>query len=1597
MMSLRAVHAGTGYQYLLRSVATHDAQPEAGQSLADYYAAKGTPPGRWIGTGCAGLESDATAAGHTVDEAQMAALYGEGLHPDTDAKMRDGTALVDCKLGRAFPIYTGGKPVLEAIAKAEKTFQRTEGRRPTVAERGDIAESVGRPFYLADGGFDHASGADVIAYVNRERDQVKQAVAGFDFTFSPVKSVSVLWALADENTASQVAALHHEAVAEALAWAETNAIYTRTGAGGIQQVRAKGLIGAEFTHFDTRGGDPDLHSHVLLANKVQDADGNWKALDGQAIFQMHQAISSRYDTALHDRLSRHMGLEFTARYPSPDKAPVWEVAGVDRRLCEAFSSRRRLDLPVYDELVSGCVRGCGRQPSQRASYALWQKAILVTRDAKKPAQSLAEHRRNWQDAAADIVGPEGVGEVLAAAHQAATTPTQQRPLFHADEHAFVVAETAIAGVTAKRAQFRRSHVDTAVSVALKGYRFGSEDARKRAHDGCTATAMAELAVQLTPPETLGLPARLRTESGVGIDRRANAELFSTRVVLDAETRVTGAAQQPVAVLATHEAVHAAGERFHSRKGWGLNDGQRAMVEHLATAGTLVAAGVGPAGTGKSAAMAVLADAWQSAGHRVIGLAPSAAAGAVLAEEIGSGAHTIDQLVFTWRGHHPTKPGGDPAALPVTISPGDMLLVDEAGMASTDQLAALTEIADATGAVVRLVGDPSQLSAVAGGGIFAEVCQSPGTPELRQVMRMGSDTAQAAATLALREGTTGAVDLYDGRGWVCGGAREAMLTAAAGAYLADTAAGRSSLVIAATNSDVDTLNELIRAHHVTTGQVDTSRQVSVARGDQVGVGDTVVARTNRLFSGSDGAPAGRVRNGQLFTVTGITGDGSLAVRDRTTGHQSVLPADYTRDHVHLGYAATVHRAQGATVDTSHCVIDGSVDRAGLYVALTRGRHVNRTYAVCEATLDPFAEDAHQHSAGDLGAPTARQVLERVLARDTRMRSATETLREEMAAVTAPERLAGLYARGVDLAARAFTAETLNAHIEALPRVHSRALDSDPEQREALAAAWTAAATAGHDPRQAWAQITADLDGAARPGRLLAHRLREYTGPTGEATHPTPPPRVPGDDAELAAWLSDTHRGLTTGADEPEPESSPLRTVSEIRPGARVTDMDLSHCDLRGRDLTRVEFQDCDLTGTRFDEATLKAVTFMRCTLDGAAFTGATASLGGGMQMRGCSVDQLDLQNGHWTKLFLDRCTGDDLAAAGSDWRVTAVRNSHLSFNSSGALAENANVAVEGSTVAGFDALGAYSTGEATDLSAGRPGDGGADAVAEGREFEAARERVESSAVVRLTDEDLDREYRKVSERVDLLAARLERERAREQRRLQRQREQAGQSGAHERRVRERQGELDAHAEAVRKAMPLHDLIAECERRSSESEHRHRQADLELGTLGPLAIRRRKAAEERRDTADLECRHYARELDEYRAVLADIHPDPGPRQDWPDVLSRAADTRARQRELDNAVEADRRAQAPVSHRQPIAEDRKFHTQWRDRVDEEIHRRRAQTPGQRIIENAARQQYWDRREAEWRADRGVPTAGRTTVEETPAAGWSASTPDAGPDLGP
>ncbi|MCQ4626107.1 relaxase domain-containing protein, partial [Corynebacterium sp. CCUG 69979] len=1102
MMSFRAVHAGSGYQYLLRSVATNDASSSTVEEgkLSNYYQAKGTPAGRWIGKGLQGLQSETAAMGVEIEADQMEALYGLGYHPDAHQMLREGVKLEDCKLGGKFPIYTNEIPVLDELRSAERALVKETGRLLTVEERSDLAVSIGRKHYVSATGYEYSSDKDVIDWVNQQRDQVKQAVAGFDLTFSPAKSVSVLWALADEHTASRIAACHHEAVAEVLAWAEEHTVRTRMGAGGLAQVKTRGIIASEFTHFDTRAGDPDLHSHVLVSNKVQGPDGKWRTLDSRAMFKNHQTLSARYDTVLQDILTRKMGLAFEASPRESGKEPVWEVAGVPQELIDLFSKRRALARPVYDRLVADFVDRHGHQPDKRTQMQLWQAAILDTRDAKRPAESLATLRAGWRDSVDRLDNSQALLSALNGVLDG--QGHDLRPEFFVGGDVFEQdlddrASEVIDRLVQKRSYFARHHITAAVGSYLKGFRFDDEGQSDRAMDLLTERIVDFHMVGITPQRDLVLPASMRNEDGMAVDHHLDYAKYTTPEILAQEDAVLAAVSEPVAVFADSQAVSSALTNFEASRGFSLNAGQSALAQHLVQSGTLVACGVGPAGTGKTTAMQVAADAWVTQGHSVIGLAPSAQAADVLGDELGINASTIDSLTHIWRGRHPVKPAGDLSALPIDIQPGDMLLVDEAGMATTDNLAALTEIAQQSGAVLRLIGDPEQLDAVGTGGLFATMCRYSDAAELTEVMRFehGNDTAQADASLALRRGDTDAVDFYDQRHWLAGGTRETMLSQAVESYLADTERGRNSLIVATTNTDVDALNEMIRAHRIDHGEVDTHREVELSRNDRAGVGDVIIARKNaRLANPHDAdAPGPRVINGQMFRITGLNDDGSVTATDTATGHLYYLPADYVGANTHLGYAATVYRSQGATVDTTHAVVDAATSRSSLYVALTRGKHENRIYAVTDDFLDELAEEGHEHSAGNTPGLSARDVVCRAIARDNRQRSATDIRTEAEQYATSRERLEKLYRYGLDMATADFIDRQLDGWWDALDADAADTLTD--EGRQKVRAAWRDVLARGVDPRDLMPTAVFNLGGAEEAGAVIAWRLRNEVDLTG----------------------------------------------------------------------------------------------------------------------------------------------------------------------------------------------------------------------------------------------------------------------------------------------------------------------------------------------------------------------------------------------------------------------------------------------------------------------------------------------------------------------
>ena len=283
------------------------------------------------------------------------------------------------------------------------------------------------------------------------------------------------------------------------------------------------------------------------------------------------------------------------------------------------------------------------------------------------------------------------------------------------------------------------------------------------------------------------------------------------------------------------------------------------------------------------------------------------------------------------------------------------------MLGTSSLARLIDLTEAQGWRLVLVGDPRQLQAVGRGGMFAELCTTSRVHELARLHRF-ADPWEAAASLRLRAGDPGVLDVYESHGRITGGTFDDHLHHVADEWMAVTAEGQTIAITASTNAHVDAINHAIQAARLDAGHLNPDRAVPIGAGECAHVGDLIVTRRNnrRLFT-TAGQP---VRNRDRWTVTATLTDGAL-VASHTSGHGTVtLPADYASEHVRLGYAATEHGHQGDTVDVAYELVTRATTHRGLYVGATRGRNANQFLVVTDAA--------------DLGE--ARDVLEQVLAND-----------------------------------------------------------------------------------------------------------------------------------------------------------------------------------------------------------------------------------------------------------------------------------------------------------------------------------------------------------------------------------------------------------------------------------------------------------------------------------------------------------------------------------------------------------------------------------------------------------------------------------------
>lgn len=995
---------------------------EVATSAEDYYTGRGESEGRWVGSLAETLGLD----GAVAPEDFRAVL--DGRHPHT------GERLVRSRTGSVHePAGGPNQPTL---------FDADTLDVPRVAAR--LKVSVGRVWQLLWAGERAAARPDerpkrylVGSKVGREdgrgdtwlvpRTEVDRYEAahsatkarpGYDLTLRPPKSVSILWALGDQEQQQEIRQAHREAVDAVVDYVERHALYARRGSGDRGKLETDGVVAAAFDHRTSRAGDPLLHSHVVTANLTRTVDGNWQSIDGRPLYDHARPGGFLYQAHLRHLLSERLGIRW-----DPVHNGWAEVEGVPDDVIRLFSKRR----DEIEEMVA---------EAGYSSARAHQIATLATRQAKEYGVDADTLERRWRaEAEALGFGREQVDACFGSALEPSGVDVGH-----------VLHDLAGPdGLTRQASTFGRKDVVEALCERLGSEAAGTID---RLADEFISSDLATVLAQQ--------PNNLEQVHRRGGSRQRSNDLarYTTPDLLELERQLLQWANNgfgfalPAANAGTVERAVAARPS--------LSEEQVAMIRRVcapdAPAVQLVA---GRPGSGKTFAMAACVEAFVSSGVPVVGCALSATAAAELESATnlqvltGQPARTIARMLLDVRRH----------GLPT----GVVLLLDEASMVGTRDLAALVAHVGAVGGSIKLIGDPDQHGPVDAGGFFAALCREHENDVVSLVANNRQlDPIERAAIEDFRQGhVPGALSRLEASGRIV---KSPTAAASFSAMIDDwwraVAQGSDDPMIAGPNRIRGQLNGLARRRLRSEGRL--GREVLVVGTREFSVGDWLVAKRNdrRLRS-----PSGDfVKNGSAGIVIGIEQDqGALTVEFNKEG-RITLPAAYLdQRNVDYGYARTTYGVQGATLDRAlyHASDQSSFEEG--YVALTRGRKEARVYIV-DGTVLPDEDSAHEgHDSEPTGLDTVTEAMGR--------RRANRLAHEEdsdVAEVTTQF-------RGWTLREVADERRRLRSSLEDAPADVTNAMAAASRQLDALVTR-----------RQAWKQANRENDAEMITPRLVDRR-------------------------------------------------------------------------------------------------------------------------------------------------------------------------------------------------------------------------------------------------------------------------------------------------------------------------------------------------------------------------------------------------------------------------------------------------------------------------------------------------------------------------------
>lgn len=713
-------------------------------------------------------------------------------------------------------------------------------------------------------------------------------IAGYDFTFSAPKSVSVIWSSASPELRSKIEEAHKQAIKDAMEYTQDHIMTTRRGKGGKEVIPAGFLMGL-FQHSSNREKEPQLHSHAIIPNVAIASDGIWRSINAKHFLkrssQDQKAISSVYKLSLDDRM-RKMGFSTERTKHS------FEIKGVSKKVIESQSSRSKA---IEDELAAyGVTR-------ETASRELKEAVTLKTRKekTKRHHAEVANDFDRWQKENGDMGFTQSSIDRLQSERKA----RKVRPIV--DLVLSKIGHKAMDEITNSFSVFDNPSLHAKIGEELIGK--GSYADFKRAGHMARKDSRIEYLATVDGREKLSTNEMIRTESNVfhSINSRQREALHAIpREQLDTVIKEN----YPTITQEQKNALEAATQSI---------------------SGVTIIQGV--AGAGKSYAMAATKTAFESQGFSVMGLAPTNKAARVLsASTEGMDADTIHSLLFK------VKEGK------IRLNKKNVLIVDEAGMIGSRKLEELLKLAEKAKAKVIMLGDSKQIQPIEAGQIFGEMHRRFSKTVLHTVMRQEKE--EATALLKFRDSTDPevlhtSIKYLEDKGLFT---MKEFADEAIGQLTQDFIKHRREnpndvlVAVASKNDSVARINKILRDDLVQSGGITDSRTIKLGKGKTIdlGLGDIVTFNNSQKRKG--------IYRSDLAKVTKISGKKLTLIRQSDEKEIVVDLSKFTE--IQHGYGITAHKSQASTVDRAFVYSDGPfMDKEKIYVAMTRGRKDNSLYA------------------------------------------------------------------------------------------------------------------------------------------------------------------------------------------------------------------------------------------------------------------------------------------------------------------------------------------------------------------------------------------------------------------------------------------------------------------------------------------------------------------------------------------------------------------------------------------------------------------------------------------------------------------------------